>query len=353
MSLTTVATAILVAAACSGALYADSDAAGAPGANAVILEINGVKLTAADLEKKQAAALFQAQTNYYEAQRRVIEGMIDDHLLEQQAHKEGLTVSQLLERHVDATIAKDPSEDTLRVYYEGVDTAEPYEAVRDKIIDSLRQRRSAKAKAAYIQSLRTQASIVLRLPPPRAPLSMKDVPVRGVASPRVTLLEFADYECPYCQQIHPVLDRLETEFKGQLALAFKDYPLPMHADAPKAAEAAHCAGAQGKYWEYHDALFQTKQLSVAALKQHASDLKLDTAAFNTCLDQGKMAGVVNEQAAEAQAFGLPGTPAILINGRMLNGNLTYEKLHALIVEELNATGSSADPTTRAQVHGAH
>src|SRR3954447_22031033 len=125
MSLTTVATAILVAAACSGGLYADSDAAAAPAANAVILEINGVKLTAAALEKKQAAALFQAQTNYYEAQRRVIEGMIDDHLLEQQAHKEGLTVSQLLERHVDATIAKDPSEDTLRVYYEGVDTSEP------------------------------------------------------------------------------------------------------------------------------------------------------------------------------------------------------------------------------------
>jgi protein-disulfide isomerase len=279
--------------------------------------------------------------------------MIDDYVLEQQAHKEGVTVQQLLERHVDGTIAKDPSEETLRVYYEGVDTAEPYEAVRDKIVDSLRQRRLAKAKATYVLSLRNQSSIVLRLPPPRAPLSMKDVPVRGVASPRVTLLEFADFECPYCQQIHPVLDRLEAEFKGKIALAYKDYPLPMHPDAPKAAEAAHCAGAQGKYWEYHDTLFTTKQLGISALKQHARELKLDTTAFDTCLDKGQMAGVVNEQAAEAQAFGLPGTPAILVNGRMLNGNLTYEKLHALIVEELNATGGTADAGARAQVHGAH
>jgi hypothetical protein len=133
MSLSTVATAILLAAASSGALQAAADAAAAPGANAVILEINGTKLTAADMEKKQAAALFQAQTNYYEAQRRVIEGMIDDYLLEQQAHKEGVTVQQLLERHVDANIAKDPSEETLRVYFEGVDTAEPYEAVRIRL----------------------------------------------------------------------------------------------------------------------------------------------------------------------------------------------------------------------------
>src|SRR5215472_11356116 len=301
MSLTTVATTILLAAACNGVLYADSDAAAVPGADAVILEINGAKLTVADLEKKHAAALFQAQTTYYEAQRRVIEGMIDDYLLEQQARKEGVTVSRLLELHVNATIAKDPSEETLRVYYEGVDTAEPFDAVREKIVDSLRQRRIAKAKTAYVQSLRSQTSIVLRLPPPRDPLSMKDVPVRGVASPRVTLLEYADYECPYCQQIHPVLDRLESEFKGKLALAYKDYPLPMHPDAPKAAEAAHCAGAQGKYWEYHDTLFTTKQLGIPALKQHARDLKLDTAAFDTCLDKGQMSTVVNDQAAEAQA----------------------------------------------------
>jgi protein-disulfide isomerase len=151
------------------------------------------------------------------------------------------------------------------------------------------------------------------------------------------ILEYADYECPYCQQIHPVLDRIEAEFKGKLAFAFKDYPLPMHADAQKAAEAAHCAGAQNRYWEYHDLLFNKKQLTLASLKDYARDLKLNTAAFDACLDGGQMVPAVKDQADEAQAFGLQGTPTILVNGRFVSGNMSYEKLHSVITEELNST----------------
>jgi hypothetical protein len=189
------------------------------------VEVGGVTLSMADLEKKNASALFQARTTYYEAQRRAIENMVDDYLIERQAGIEGVSVAALLERHVNETIAKDPSEDALRVYYEGVDTTEPYDAVRGKIVDALRERRRAKARTAYIQSLRNQLPILLRLEPPRAPVSMARVPVRGAVSPRVTILEYADFECPYCQQIHPVLKRLETEFRGAVALAYKDYPL--------------------------------------------------------------------------------------------------------------------------------
>jgi len=330
--------ALVLCATSSAVSYAASDTAGSTGTDAVVVEVNGVKLTIADLEKKNPSSLFQARTTYYEAQRKVIESMVDDYLLEQQARKEGIAVPELLERHVNAAIGKDPSEESLRVYYEGVDTAEPYEVVRGKILDALRQRRIAKARTAYLQSLRSQVPIILRLEPPRAPISMKDVPVRGAAASRVTVLEYADFECPYCQQIHPVLERLETEFKGKLALAYKDYPLPMHPDAQKAAEAAHCAGAQGKYWEYHDILFTKKQLAVSALKQYARDLNLATATFDNCLDKDQMATVVSEQAGEAQALGVQGTPTILVNGRLVNGNLTYEKLRALIVEELNSTG---------------
>jgi len=338
MPITNILSGILLCGAVVGVSFAASDNAGVPSPGAAVVEVDGVKLGMADLEKKSAPALFQARTTYYEAERRAIEGMVDDYLLERQAHREGVTVPELLKRHVDSAVGKDPSEESLRVYYEGVDTTEPYEVVRVKIIDAIRQRRMMKAKTAYIQSLRSQVPIALLLEPPRAPISMKDVPVRGVTAPRVTMLEYADFECPYCQQIYPVLQRLETEFQGKLALAYKDYPLPMHPDAQKAAEAAHCAGAQGKYWEFHDILFTKKQLAQANLKQYARDLKLDPSAFDTCLDGGNMAGVVGEQAAEAQALGVQGTPTILVNGRMVNGNLTYEKLHALIVEELNSTG---------------
>jgi protein-disulfide isomerase len=309
------------------------------GSDVVLVELNGVQITQADLELKRPSAMFQARTNFYEAERKALVDLVDEQLLEQQAAKEKLSVAQLLERHVDATIAKDPSEEALHVYYEGVDTTEPYEAVRGKILDALRQRRIAKAKAAYMQTLRAQTPAIIRLAPPRAPISMTDVPVRGIPNPRITLLEFADYQCPYCQQIQPVLTRIESEFKDQLAFAYKDYPLSMHPDAPKAAEAAHCAGAQGKFWEYHDLVFANKRLDVANLKNDARDLKLDAAAFDACLDKGQTAGMIKDETSEAQTLGLQGTPTLFINGRYVR-DITYEGIRSVITEELSALDNS-------------
>jgi protein-disulfide isomerase len=337
--------ALAMFAATLSASGAASDADGPTSASAVLVEVNGAKLTVADLEQKRPAAMFQARTSYYETERKAIEELVDEALLQQQANKEGLTVPELLDRHVNAVIAKDPSEEALRVYYEGVDTTEPYEAVRPKILDALRQRRMAKAKAAYMQTLRSQNPIIIRLAPPRAPISMKDVAVRGAAGAPITLLEYADYECPYCQQSQPMITKIEAEFKGKVAFAYKDFPLPMHPDAPKAAEASHCAGAQGKYWEYHDALFARKQLDVPALKSYAKDLKLDTAAFDACLDSGQMAGMVKEQASEAQALGAQGTPTFFVNGRTVSGTVTYERLRGVIVEELSAIDAAQEEAT--------
>jgi protein-disulfide isomerase len=174
---------------------------------------------------------------------------------------------------------------------------------------------------------------------------MTDVAVRGAATPRVTLLEYADYQCPYCQQAHPIVDKLEAEFKGKIAFAFKDYPLPMHPDAPKAAEATHCAAKQGKYWEFHDMLFANKQLDVPSLKKDAQELKLDTKAFDACLDNGQMAAVVKDQSTEAQSLGLQGTPTFFVNGRYVSGTGTYERLRGIITEELSAVGGAATTST--------
>src|SRR5262249_15792622 len=163
--------------------------------------------------------------------RKALDEAIDQYLLERQAQKENLTTTALLERHVNSKIAKDPSEEVLRVYYEGIDTNDPFDAVRDKIVEHLRQRRLAKAKSADIQPLRSQAKITIRLAPPRAQVTLKDTPIRGVQDARVLIVEYADYECPYCQQIQPALDRLEAEYKGKLGFVYKDVPLPMHPHA--------------------------------------------------------------------------------------------------------------------------
>jgi protein-disulfide isomerase len=170
--------------------------------------------------------------------------------------------------------------------------------------------------------------------------------LRGLPDAPVTIVEYADFECPYCQQIEPTLDRLRAEYGAKVAFAYKDMPLPMHSDAPKAAEAAHCAGAQGKYWEYHDLLFSSKQLELAQLKEHARTLQLDTQRFDKCLDSGEQAKVVAAQLDEGrQDLQIEGTPSYFINGRFFAGGLNYERFRTVIDEELGVRAAQANSTT--------
>ena len=317
-----------------------SAATGGPGPAALILEIDGKGFTAVDIQRKNPGATFQARNALYEAERKATDEFVSNYLLEREAKKTGLAIDQLLERDAYANLPKDPSEEALRVYYDGIDTPESFEAVRDKIRDLVKERRKAKAKTAYIQALRARSSITMRLAAPRAPIETGDAPLRGVAGAPVTIIEYADYECPYCQQIRPAVEKLQNDYKGKIAFVFKDVPLPMHANAQKAAEAAHCAGTQGKFWEYHSRLFDTKQFAVASLKDHARALRLDQASFDKCLDSGAQAERIKAYVAEAQSIALPGTPGFFINGRFLNGAIDYEAMRQVIEEELRAVASS-------------
>jgi protein-disulfide isomerase len=313
--------------------------------NTIVAEIDGIRITLADFERRRPEALFQARNAFYETEKKAVEEFIDSYLLERRAQKENLTVAQLLDRHVNNAIAKDPDETALRVYYEGIDTNEPFEAVRGKIIEIIRQRRTAKAKLAYVHELRGEAKIAIAVAPPRAPISLGNAHVRGAAGAALTLVEFADYECPYCQQMQPALSQLEADYKGKLAFAYKDVPLPMHAHAQKAAEAAQCAGVQNKYWEYHDLLLKTKALELTQLKSMAGDLALDAKAFEKCLDSGEQSESVKASMDEAQRLGVQGTPTFFLNGHIFSGILTYDQLRQIVDEELKRTISQPLQTT--------
>ena len=332
---------ILTLGLCSSLCAFAADNSSPAGGGTVLAEIDGTKLTLADLELRRPNGLFQARNAFYETTRKVVDEVVNEYVLEKQAKAENLTVAELLERHVNSTIEKDPPDEALRVYYEGVETTEPYDVVKGQILDSLRQRRMAKAKAAYLKSLLAESKITIRVGVPRAQVALKDTPVRGGRDAAVLVVEYADYECPYCQQAQPALDKLEGEYKGKLAMAYKDTPLPMHPHAQKAAEAAHCAGAQGKYWEYHDLLFKSQKLEIPQLKEQARELKLDGAAFDKCLDSGEQSGLVKVQLGEAQALGLQGTPSFFINGRFFSGSLSYEALRGVVEEEIAASSPIA------------
>jgi protein-disulfide isomerase len=310
----------------------------------VVASINGQTLSREEFNRRVSARLFQARNTFYEAERKALDEIVNEMLLEQRAREEKTTVPALLDRHVNSQAGQAPTDDALRVYYEGLDVNEPFDSVKDKIVTHLRDKRIAKAKAAYLASLRNDAKLNISLAPPRLQVPVDNMPLRGNPSAPVRIIEYADYECPYCQQIQPALDKLSAEYKDKVAFAYKDVPLPNHPNAQKAAEAKHCAAAQGKYWEYHDLLVANKAYQTENLKEHARSLRLNMDAFDRCVEKGEQTGVVSDHVREAQALGLQGTPSFFINGRFFSGALTYEKLREIVEEELRAAGTATSQT---------
>jgi protein-disulfide isomerase len=304
--------------------------------SSVVAEIAGHKITAGELEEKEAAKLLQARYKYYVAQRDALEQYIDDQLLEMQAKKESVSLDELFKRHVSINV-QEPTEDQLRFYYEGVQTDESYDEARSNIINTVHQLRMKKARDAYIAELRGEYGVVVELSQPSAHVEVANAARLGSEKAPVQIVEFADYECPYCQKVSADLNRIREQFGDQVSVVYKDFPLPMHPLAARAAEAARCAGEQGQFWEFHDALFQNKRLQIPDLKQQARDLKLDGARFDQCLDSGEQIATVKKDAQEGQRLGLLGTPSFFVNGHFMSGAIGYIKLREAVLQELSGT----------------
>lgn len=160
----------------------------------------------------------------------------------------------------------------------------------------------------------------------------EDDHVRGDFKAPITLVEYSDFECPFCERHYPTLKKILSDYQGQVRLVYKHFPLGFHPNAQKAAEASECAADQGKFWEYHDKLFdnQPQGYSLDKFKQWAKDLKLDAAEFNDCLDSGKYAGKVQADEVDGQTRGVQGTPATFVNGQLVSGAVPYESFQSVI-----------------------
>jgi protein-disulfide isomerase len=172
----------------------------------------------------------------------------------------------------------------------------------------------------------------------RVDVSTDDDPSMGPDNAPVTIIEFSDYQCPYCQSWYlQIFPQLQAAYPNQIRFVYRDLTLPSHPQAIPAAEAAECAGVQGQYWKYHDALFnQQYGLDRAAYDHYATDLGLDMTAFAACLDSHKFKGEIQADGVDAARVGINSTPSFVINGRILIGALPFADFKTVIDEELAA-----------------
>lgn len=170
-------------------------------------------------------------------------------------------------------------------------------------------------------------------------VSADDDPSKGSKNAPVTIVEFSDFQCPFCARFYTqILPLMEENYinTGKVKLVYRDFPLGFHTNAQKSAEAAECADEQGRFWEYHNKIFENQnKLDTINLKQYAKDLGLDSKKFDSCLDSGKMASEVQKDFSDGSSYGVSGTPTFFINGIEVVGAQPYTVFQQIIEQELS------------------
>jgi protein-disulfide isomerase len=311
---------------------------------AVVAKFEGGTVTRAELDelvKKDLKRMDEEhQQQRYELQRRAADQLLMRKVLEAKAKAQGVTPEQLVEQEVRSKLPQ-PTDAEMRALYDQAKAAgqqlPPYEDVKPQIVAYLQGQTGQDAARAFQDRLRAESKAEVLLPvytPPRVEVSAVG-PAKGPADAPITIVEFSDFECPYCTKAEESVKQVMEAYPGKVRVVYRDFPLPFHPNAPKAAEAAHCAGDQGKYWEMHAELFQhQKALDAPSLKEYAKHVGLDAAKFEKCLDSGEKASVVAEHKKAGEAVGVTGTPAFFINGIMLSGAQPFDAFKAIIDAEL-------------------
>jgi protein-disulfide isomerase len=306
-------------------------------ASEVVAKVGDKTITRAQLTQEAASALAKVRQQEYDILSQYLDQMVDDLLLEDLAKKEGKTVEQVIDERVEKKVTMPTDEQVQKFYNENprLVQGQPLDQVKPRIIQQLQQQEKQKLYMDLVDSLTKQTSVVTMLDPPRAVVPMDDDPMRGPKDAPVQIVMFSDYECPFCSRVEETMAQVRTKYGEQVVIVFRDFPLSFHKNAQKAAEAAGCAGEQGKFWEYHDKLFANQRaLAPANLDQYATELGLDMTKFKACLDSGQRAPEVAADMKAGQALGVTGTPAAFVNGRFVNGAQPLDAFAKIIDDEL-------------------
>lgn len=301
-----------------------------------IAVVDGQQIYEQDLQPQIGSQLYSLQNQEYEIKKNALDRLMEQKLLEAEAKKHNKPVDALLQDEVNSKVA-DPTPGEVEAFYQGQKDRlnRPFDQVQAQLAQTLKQARLQQARQQYFESLRQKAAITILIHPPKVEVSYDPGRVRGDPHAAVIIVEFSDFQCPYCKQVQPTLKQILSEYPGKVSLAFRDLPLKqIHPQAQIAAQAGRCAGEQAKFWEFHDLLFSSDRLDRDSLVEHAKKIGLDTTRFDACLNSGKYDAQIARDAKDGQSAGVAGMPGFFINGRRLEGVLPISAFEKVIDEEL-------------------
>jgi protein-disulfide isomerase len=305
-----------------------------------LAEVDGTAVTRAEVERAAGKSISSLRQQLYQLERQKLDEYVGAMLLTREAKSRGISASTLLDQEVNSRIAPVTEAEIEDFYSRNKDRLRvDLEKVHDQIHDYLREQRLESRKNEFFKTLRSKAKVTTYLKSPpifRADVAVNGAPFKGSERAQVTIVKFEDFQCPYCKTVQATYQELLRRYNGKVRLVHKDLPLDaIHPQARQAAEAARCAGEQGKFWEYHDRLYvDSPKAGVEELKSYGKDVGLNMTAFDQCVTSGKYRAAVQKDLNEGAQLGLTGTPTFFINGREFSGAQPVEAFAAIIDEEL-------------------
>jgi protein-disulfide isomerase len=311
----------------------------AAGGDQVVATVGNHPITEKELDARIKPKLAAIQGQIYELKKQAIESIADQYLIEQAAKKENLSTDDYLKHHLDG---KKITADDAKKFYDSNKQLQArfpkYDQIKDRLADALENQREEQAKSALIDRLRKDQPLSVKLTPPRVEVKFAGHPEEGPRNAPVTIVEFSDFQCPFCKRAEPTLKQVREKYGDKVRLIYMDFPLGIHQHAMDAALAGRCATEQDKFWPFHDQMFSDQnKLAPADLKASAKKVGLDTAKFDQCLDQGKYKSAIEADLEQGKDLGVDGTPAFFINGRPLTGAQPFPAFSSVIDEELSGS----------------
>ena len=316
--------------------------------SAVVATVAGHPITAGVINERLKPIIYKLRLNTYLLEKPALDQIINDLLLLAEANRRNVPPEEIVRTEISEKIHQPTDADVTKFYSENKTAiAGELGAIHNQIAAYLQEQDRQRLERAVSERLRKGANIRLLISEPQSPvqsISVDDDPVRGDANAAVTIVEFTDFQCPACAAMQPVLDEVLKSYSNKVRLVVRDFPLALHSNARKAAEAANAAHAQGKFFEYAALLFKRQNaLDVPSLKKYASELGLDRARFDAALDSGKYAAEVKHDIDDGQMYGVESTPTIFVNGVALR-ILSAGGLRAVIDRVLTKSNSASRPS---------
>jgi len=317
----------------------------APSANpqAVLATVGDEKVTMGDVQQRAGDQLEQLETQYQMAKSKIVRASLDsilqDRTLGAEVKRSGKSMDELIAAEAGSE-GLTPSEADVSAWYEANKShlaGRSLNEVRAQIVERLKTDRRRAAQKKLQDRLSAQQKVSIAYEPYRLQFNNEKAPAMGKSDAPVTLVEFSDFQCPFCQASVPTLKQVAEKYGDKVRIVYRQFPLAsIHPFAPKAAEASLCANEQSKFWQMHDAMFaDQKKLAVSDLKQTARQLGLDGKKFDACMDSGRYVEQVQNDQKEGERVGVNGTPAIYVNGvHVEGGSVPFSVLETAIQKEL-------------------